>query len=128
MAEPTSQLDLEQLARLLEMLSQATGTGRLTQFPGMSRSGPLGRGQGSLYSGGGQAPMGEWKPSVGGPGQPLGPYFAPQGVMFGGGSPFPVDAGPANLQNALVGLRDLMNTPLGQQAIAKLKAKLGGQP
>lgn len=68
---------------------------------------------------------GSWKQAVGGPGQPIGPSYAPQGVIFGGGSPFPVDPGPARLQNSLVGLRDLMNTPLGQDMIAKLKEKLG---
>lgn len=61
---------------------------------------------------------------VGGPGSPLlGPSYAPSGVIFGGGSPYPIDFGPARLQNALVGIRDLMNTPQGQQLIAKLKAR-----
>lgn len=64
---------------------------------------------------------------VGGPNSPLiAPSYAPSGVIFGGGSPFPVNPWPARINNSLVGLRDLMNTPLGQQLIAKLKARFAG--
>ena len=55
----------------------------------------------------------------------LAPSYGPQGVIFPGGSPFPVDPGPAKLQNTMVGLRDLLASPIGQQALAALKKKLG---
>lgn len=59
---------------------------------------------------------------VGGPNSPLiAPSYAPSGVIFGGGSPFPINPWPARINNSLVAIRDLMNTPLGQQLIEKLK-------
>lgn len=69
---------------------------------------------------------------VGGPGQPLGPVGMPQGAIFGGGSPVPIDFGPARLQNTLVAVRDLINaseqfrqSDLGKQLGTKLNSWLG---
>lgn len=113
MADPQmdqlQQAFMAQLAQLQQLL-QMSGGNQLSQLGGMN----LPNQQGQT----GYRPL-----PVGEPGQPVGQSGMPQGVMFGGGSPFPVDFGPARLQNALIGIRDLINaasqfknSPLGKKA------------
>ena len=59
-------------------------------------------------------------PVGGPPGNLVAPSYAPSGVIFGGGSPYKVDDGPAILQNRLVALRDIMRSEGGQALIKKL--------
>lgn len=59
-------------------------------------------------------------PVGGPPGNLIAPSYAPSGVIFGGGSPYKVDEGPAILQNNLVALRDIMRSEMGQSLIKRL--------
>ena len=116
------QPDYEQMYNaLMAQLLQQSGAGNLMGFQQPQRPGPSTQ---PTMTNAGQAvnSPGVFQNPVGGN---LAPSYAPQGVMFGGGSPFPVDPGPARLQNTLVGLRDLLSSPVGQQALAALKKKMG---
>lgn len=128
-------IDPEMLARFvmfMRNLEQQTGADKFMRVGPDGPNGPDGPSQGGpTYPGsptGTTVPRnsGEWKGSVGGPGQaPLVPNYAPQGVLFSGGSPFPVDDGPAIMQNQMIAIRDIMNSPLGQRAISAIKEKMG---
>ena len=112
--------------QFLEKFMQSSGAGDLMSFGGENQGPNLADPQAGInpmLAGQAVNRPGVFQKPVSGQ---LAPSYGPQGVIFGGGSPYPVDPGPARLQNTMVGLRDLLNSPLGQQAIAQLKKKFGG--
>lgn len=73
---------------------------------------------------------GPWAHPIGGPGGvPATQGYAPSGLIFPGGSPFPVDQRAVQLQNAMIVMRDLLpvidqfrKSQAGQQVGAKVGA------
>ena len=118
MATPTTTMSDEQLKALLAQFAQLMQQQQLVTLGSQGQADPYKN-------------AGFFQGPVAGPaeGNQVARSYAPSGVIFGGGSPFPVDPGPARLQNTLVGIRDLIsatnalsNSPIG----AKLKGLLGG--